>query len=97
MRLPFAGLFAIGTFLHDIVLCATLIGAEGTPSRGERVFQYCYACHSVQPGEKNLQGPNLAGIIGRPIAAEGDYDRLVGVVKEKTGKTREEIEKRLND
>ena len=27
---------------------------------------------------------------------EGDYDRLVGLVKEKTGKTREEIEKQLN-
>jgi uncharacterized protein YjbJ (UPF0337 family) len=27
---------------------------------------------------------------------EGDYDRLVGFVKEKTGKTKEEIEKQLN-
>jgi uncharacterized protein YjbJ (UPF0337 family) len=28
--------------------------------------------------------------------AEGDYERLVGVLKEKTGKTREEIEKQLD-
>lgn len=31
------------------------------------------------------------------LEAEGDYERLVGTVKEKTGKTREEIEKLLDD
>jgi uncharacterized protein YjbJ (UPF0337 family) len=29
--------------------------------------------------------------------AEGDYERLVGKLKEKTGKTREEVEKMLNE
>jgi len=29
------------------------------------------------------------------LKAEGDYDKLVGIVKERTGKTREEIEERL--
>jgi len=29
------------------------------------------------------------------LKAEGDYDRLVGLVKEKTGKSREEIEAQL--
>ncbi len=46
----------------------------GDPARGERIFQYCYSCHSVQPGETNLQGPHLAGIIGRPIAAQDGFD-----------------------
>jgi len=31
------------------------------------------------------------------LEAEGDYERLVGVLKEKTGKTREEIEKLLEE
>jgi cytochrome c len=48
--------------------------AEGDPARGERVFQYCYACHSVEPGETNLSGPNLRGILGRPIAAQAGFD-----------------------
>lgn len=39
--------------------------AWGDPVRGERVFQRCYACHSVVEGETNLQGPNLRGVIGR--------------------------------
>ncbi len=30
------------------------------------------------------------------MKAKGDYQKLVGVVKEKTGKTAEEIEKELN-
>jgi uncharacterized protein YjbJ (UPF0337 family) len=29
--------------------------------------------------------------------AEGDYERTVGVLKEKTGETREEIERKLNE
>jgi cytochrome c2 len=39
--------------------------AEGSAARGERVFLRCYSCHSVDPAETNLQGPNLATVIGR--------------------------------
>lgn len=39
--------------------------AEGDAGRGARVFQRCYSCHSVDPNEKPLQGPNLAGVVGR--------------------------------
>lgn len=47
---------------------------EGDPVRGERVFQQCYACHSVQPGEDDLPGPNLAGVVGRAAGRAGfDY------------------------
>lgn len=37
----------------------------GDPGRGERTFQQCYACHSVDPEEIDLPGPNLAGVLGR--------------------------------
>jgi cytochrome c len=57
-----------------LVLAALAAGcgarAAGDPGRGEQVFQYCFACHSVEPGETRLQGPNLRGIVGRRIAAE---------------------------
>jgi cytochrome c len=39
--------------------------AASDPVHGERVFQRCYACHSVAPGEDNLAGPNLRCILGR--------------------------------
>ena len=41
------------------------VRAEGDAGRGARVFQRCFSCHSVDPNEKPLQGPNLAGVIGR--------------------------------
>jgi cytochrome c len=46
----------------------------GDARRGERVFQYCYSCHSVVPGETGLQGPSLVGIVGRPVAAQQDFE-----------------------
>jgi cytochrome c len=49
--------------------------AAGDPARGERVFQYCYSCHTVDPDEKaTLQGPSLVGIVGRRIAAQAGFD-----------------------
>lgn len=42
--------------------------------RGEVVFQKCYACHSVVPGETGLSGPNLAGVVGRAIASVPGFD-----------------------
>ena len=47
--------------------------AAGDPARGEVVFQKCYACHSVVPGETGLPGPNLAGVVGRRIAGESGF------------------------
>lgn len=47
----------------------------GDPARGERVFQRCYACHSVDPGEKaRLQGPSLYRVVGRRAASIADFD-----------------------
>jgi cytochrome c len=39
--------------------------ARADPVRGERVFQRCYACHSVVAGEDKLPGPNLRRVLGR--------------------------------
>ena len=45
--------------------------AEGDPSQGERVFNRCVACHSLEPGQ-NRVGPSLYGVIDNPSAsAEG--------------------------
>jgi len=55
------------------VALTQLSGARATESgdatRGQRAFQRCYACHSVEPDEGHLQGPNLFRILGRPAAA----------------------------
>ncbi len=59
-----------------LLLLITVIGARadgGDPVKGEKMFQYCYSCHSVQPDETNLQGPNLHGIVGRRIASQEGF------------------------
>jgi cytochrome c len=49
--------------------------ADGDATRGERVFQYCFSCHSVDPNEKaQLQGPSLYRIVGRPAASLKGFD-----------------------
>jgi cytochrome c len=47
---------------------------DAAVARGEKVFQYCYSCHSVEPGEMNLPGPNLRGIVGDKIAARAEFE-----------------------
>ncbi|MGQ0741369.1 MAG: c-type cytochrome [Alphaproteobacteria bacterium] len=46
----------------------------GDVQRGERVFAFCYACHSVKPGENGLTGPNLRGVVGRKAANVAGFD-----------------------
>jgi cytochrome c len=42
----------------------------GDAGRGARVYQRCYACHSVDPSETvKLQGPSLYRIVGRRAAS----------------------------
>jgi cytochrome c len=43
-------------------------------AEGERQFQRCYACHSLDPADKGLQGPPLAGIIGRRAGTAPNFE-----------------------
>jgi len=47
------------------VTLAWLAPSRADSARGERVFQRCFACHSVVAGEDKLPGPTLRGVIGR--------------------------------
>lgn len=38
--------------------------AAGDPKAGEKIFNKCKACHTVEPG-KHRVGPSLAGVVGR--------------------------------
>ena len=43
------------------------------PSAGERAFQKCYACHSLEGPDPSTQGPSLRGIAGRKVAAQPGF------------------------
>lgn len=48
---------------------ATAQEAGGDPAAGRRVFNQCRACHTIEPGGRNMVGPNLHGIVGRRAAS----------------------------
>lgn len=58
-----------GLVLLVALLASPLSPAAADPVRGERVFQRCYACHSVVAGEEGLPGPSLRCVLGRRAGA----------------------------
>lgn len=59
---------------------ATLL-ASADPAKGADVFKKCAACHTINAGGAAGIGPNLHGVMGKPLAAGGyGYsDALKGV------------------
>jgi cytochrome c len=55
----------VGLLVGGAAILAGLSPLRADSARGERVFQRCFACHSVVAGEDTLPGPNLRGVIGR--------------------------------
>jgi cytochrome c len=45
----------------------------GDAVKGKAGFARCAACHRVGEGAKNVVGPQLNGIVGRPAASAPDY------------------------
>jgi cytochrome c len=53
------------------MLASTSASAE---EDGARLFTPCRACHSLDPAERGLPGPNLAGVVGRAIGGDAAFD-----------------------
>jgi cytochrome c len=47
--------------------------AKADPVKGETLFKKCASCHSAEKGAGNKVGPNLYGVVGRPIAHLADF------------------------
>jgi cytochrome c len=47
--------------------------AKADPAKGEQLFKKCASCHSTEKGAGNKVGPNLYGVVGRPIAHVADF------------------------
>jgi cytochrome c len=56
---------ATGGLLLLALIHVAFAPAAADPVRGERMFQRCFACHSVVTGEDNLPGPSLRCVLGR--------------------------------
>lgn len=47
--------------------------AEANPTRGEAAVRTCTSCHSFNEGGPNGTGPNLWGVVGRPVASHEGF------------------------
>jgi cytochrome c len=47
--------------------------AAGDVAKGETFAKRCAACHTFESGGPNKVGPNLWGIVGRPVATHADF------------------------
>lgn len=54
-------LFVAGAILGSASTCVAQDAAKG-----EQVFKQCMTCHRIGPDAKNMVGPVLTGVIGRP-------------------------------
>lgn len=44
------------------------------PMAGQMIAERCMVCHGWEKGGPAMIGPNLYGVVGRPKAAEADFD-----------------------
>ena len=61
---------SLGVLLLSLLLPASAHAAED----GALAFTPCRACHSLDPAERNLPGPNLSGVIGRAVGGAAEFD-----------------------
>lgn len=48
--------------------------AAASAGRGEEAFEVCAACHAAGRDEEASIGPNLWGVVNRPVASEPGFD-----------------------
>ena len=76
------------------------VAAHAAIDPGELAFQYCFSCHSVDPADKTLPGPNLFGVLcRRPAAVKGFAysDAMKAFARENRLWTPELLEQYLTD
>jgi cytochrome c len=69
--------FTLATAFAALVLATPALAAD--PAAGEADFKKCKACHAIVASDGTevvkggKTGPNLGGVIGRPVASVADF------------------------
>ena len=74
---PLCGTFSFSTLFSAssvVIFLSSAAHAQQPRDAGERAFQKCYSCYSVDPKEMDLSGPGLAGVVGRRAASLANFE-----------------------
>jgi cytochrome c len=71
--------------------------ASADTGRGEASAKKCVACHTFDKGGRNLVGPNLWGIIGKPKAADAAFNYSAAMRGQKGNWTLEDMDAYLKN
>ncbi|HVV93680.1 MAG TPA: cytochrome c family protein [Hyphomicrobiales bacterium] len=55
--------------------------AKADPKKGEALTKQCQSCHNFQEGQGKKVGPDLYGVVGRPIASKADFSYSSAIKK----------------
>jgi cytochrome c len=55
--------------------------ASASPERGAQVVRQCQACHNFQEGQGPKVGPDLYGVVGRPVASVSGFNYTAAIKK----------------
>ena len=61
------------TLIAALLIGTALPAAAQDAEAGQRVFNQCRACHSINEGGRNGVGPNLHGILGRKAGSSEGF------------------------
>jgi cytochrome c2 len=76
IRVPLVAIAALTLMALPYVAMAE----PGNPTRGERMYRACVACHSLEPN-RNMTGPSLAEIWNRKSGSLASFPRYSPVLK----------------
>lgn len=97
MTVAKAWAFPLAAFLLGGAFAFPAAAQDGDAAAGQRVFNQCRACHTLEPG-KHMLGPSLHGIVGKKAGTvEGFRNYSPALQKSDVVWTEENIAKYMMD